>query len=454
MRELKIGIAGVRGVVGDALTPQLIVNFASAFGTWCDGGIVVVGRDTRRSSPMLAAAVTAGLVSTGCQVIDLGVSPSPLISFSVRELGACGGISITGSHNDAKWNALKFMDSNGALLNALKIEELLNIFHASTFLLASWDRVRPLAGNATLPDRYVEHLLAAVDADLIRSKRFRVVVDFCNGSCAEMTSRLLDALGCQLLPINEAPSGEFAHSPAPNTGTMSELARRVPALEAHLGAAMNIDGNRIGFVTAEGTPLLEEYALPLVARAHLKQHPGKIVTDLSSSRMIERVAAEYGQKVLRTSVGESHVIDRGLSEGAVLAGEGSGSVAVLPTTTTFDALQTLGIVLQHIAASGESLRALAERLPRCYMRKNLLRCPPDEIHRLLEQFRSRYADLEPDYQDGVRVSWPDAWLHVRASNTESVLRIIVEAETAARADQVAEEALGFAEMSAYGPAGM
>jgi phosphomannomutase len=453
MRELKIGTSWVRGVVGDAITPELIVNFSCAFGTWCTGGPVVIGRDTRRSSGMLRAAATAGLLSAGCEVIDLEICPSPLISFAVRELGAAGGISITGSHNDARWNALKFIGPDGALLNAVKSEELLDIYHGSAFLVAFSEKIRSVTSEPRVTDRYLEHLLTVLDAPLIRQRRFRVAVDFCNGACGSITSRFLEALGCALLPVNEEPSGEFAHPPAPSSANMRQLATLMRCFEADLGAAINVDGDRLGFVTAKGDALSEEYTLPLAARTRLQRRPGPVVTNYSTSRMIESLAAELGQKVIRTAVGESHVIDQGLSENAVLAGEGNGGVAALPISMTFDALVTLGLVLEQMAESGESLVAIVERLPRYVMRKHELACAPNVVYKVLERFRRHYADESPDCSDGVRVARPDGWLHVRASNTEPLLRIIVEADHSRGADAMMEEAITYARRMAYGQGG-
>ena len=441
MRQLKIGTSSVRGVVGEALTPALVVNFASAFGTWCDGGPVVIGRDTRASSAMLRAAVTAGLLATGCEVIDLGVCSTPLISFAVRELGAEGGLSITGSHNDAEWNALKFVGSGGALLNPARGEELLDVYHTSDFRLATWDQVRPVTSDGQVVARYLAHLLAALDVAAIRSRKPRVVVDFCNGAVGPLARSFLEALGCTLMALNEAPSGHFAHSPAPSAANMGPLAAEVRRTGAELGAAINVDGDRLGFTTGAGVPLSEEYGLPLAAMARLRRRPGLVVTNLSTSSLIEAVAP----RVVRTSVGENHVIDRGLAEEAVLAGEGNGGVAVLPTSTTFDGLLTLGLVLEELAVTGASLDALVKGLPSRAMRKHELPCAPNVAYRLVEAFRSRYDDLGPDGSDGVRVTWPDAWLHVRASNTEPLLRIIVEAATEERCRAVFDEALARAE---------
>ena len=444
MQRLKIGTSWVRGVVGEALTPDLVVNFACAFGTWCDGGAVVIGRDTRGSSRMLRAAVTSGLLSTGCEVIDLGVCSTPFVSFAVRELGTAGGIAVTGSHNDAEWNALKFVGPDGALLNPVKAEELLDIYHASQFRLASWDKLRPVVRDGALADRYREHLLAALDVEAIRARSFRVAVDFCHGVGGALARPFLDALGVTLLGLHEEPTGVFPHSPAPTPANMKALADHVRNVRADLGAALNVDGDRAGFVTRDAVALSEEYTLPLAAGARLRRHPGTIVTNLSTSSMIEAVAARLGQRVLRAPVGESHVIDAGMSEGAVLAGEGSGGVAALPASLTFDALLTVGLVLEDMAAGGASLQELADRLPRFTMRKQELPCPPDVVYKVVEAFRARYADRDPDTSDGVRVAWADGWLHARASNTEPLLRVIVEAATPMRADALLAEALSFA----------
>lgn len=305
MRELKIGTSWVRGVVGDALTPEMVVNFACAFGTWADGGAVVIGRDTRRSSGMLRAAVVSGLLSAGCEVIDLGVAPTPLVSFGVRELGTGGGISITGSHNDARWNALKFFGPDGALLNAVKSEELLDIYHASAFLTAAWERLRPVGEAPEVLERYLEHLMGSLGADAIRARGFRVALDFCNGACGSVAARLMERLGCTLFPINEEPTGEFAHPPAPSARNMRQLATLMRCLRADLGAAINVDGDRIGFVTHEAVALSEEHSLPLAAQHRLARRPGLVVTNLSTSRMVDAVAVAHGQTVVQ--IGRAHV---------------------------------------------------------------------------------------------------------------------------------------------------
>ncbi len=449
MRELKIGTSWVRGVVGDALTPELVVNFASAFGTWAGAGRVIIGRDTRRSSVAMRSAALAGLQSTGCEIIDLGLAPTPLISFAVRELAAQGGISITGSHNDARWNALKFVGPDGSLLNTVKSEELLDIYHSGGFKTAGWQDIKPVIEDRTVIDRYLEHLLSVLDETLIRQKRFRIAVDFCNGTCAPLATKFLQALGCTLLPVNEEPSGEFAHPPSPNPSNMRQLSTLMKCLHADLGAAINVDGDRIGFVTSDGTALSEEYALPLAAGIRLSRRPGTVTTGFSTSRMIDVLADRYEQQVIRTPVGESFVIDQGIAEGAVLAGEGCGGVTALPASLTFDGLLTLGLVLEQMAEKESSLAQLASELPRFIMRKLEIPCPPNQVYRMLDRFRDEYSELSPDCTDGVYLRWDNDWLHVRASNTEPLLRIISEAESETRADELLEQAQTFVRRMAF-----
>jgi phosphomannomutase len=438
---LKIGTSSVRGVVGEALTPELIASFACAFGSWCDGKLVVIGRDTRGSSAMLRAAVISGLMATGCEVIDLQLCSTPLLSFAVRELGADGGLSITGSHNDAAWNALKFIGPDGALLDPVRSEELLDIYHASDFRRAAGGELRPVTGGLDLGERYLEHLSAALDLEAIRGRRFKVALDLCNGPLGPLASAYLGRLGCTLFPLNQEPTGRFPHPPAPSPANLQELAAETRRLGADLGAGINVDGDRIGLATAAGEALSEEVGLPLAAAARLRRRPGPVVTNLSTSSMVEGVAAAAGQVVLRCPVGESPVIELGLAENAVLAGEGNGGVSALPVSMTFDALLTLGLVLEEMAVAGASLQQLVDRLPRLHMRKHELPCPPNVVYRVVESFRARLAAENPDCRDGVRVTFDDGWLHVRASNTEPLLRIIAEARTPERADALLSEAL-------------
>jgi phosphomannomutase len=234
---------------------------------------------------------------------------------------------------------------------------------------------------------------------------------------------------------------------------MAQVASAVREAGADLGAALNVDGDRIGFVTGDGTALSEEYSLPLVAAPRLRRRSGPVVTNYSTSGMVEAMARSHGQRVIRGPVGEGQIVDLGLAEGAVLAGEGSGGIAVLPTSVAYDGLLALGLVLEELATGDRSLAELAAGLPVLRMCKQELPCPPNLVYRVIERFRRHHADDNPDCTDGVRLVWEDAWLHVRASGTEPLLRIIAEAAVPERAVALVEEAAAFARSVTAGPEG-
>jgi phosphomannomutase len=292
-----------------------------------------------------------------------------------------------------------------------------------------------------------------VDADPIRARRFRVAVDFTNGSCGALAVRFLESLACTVLPVNAEPTGVFAHPPAPTPANMRQVAAVVRDGGADLGAALNVDGDRIGFVTADGTALSEEYSLPLAAMARLRRRPGPIVTSYSTSGMVEALARAHGQRVIRGPVGESHVVDLGLVEGAVLAGEGSGGVAVLPHGVAYDGLLALGLVLEEMAIGGAGLAALAGRLPSLVIRKQELPCAPNVVYKVIDRVRRHYAREASECADGVRLTRGGGWLHVRASGTEPLLRVIAEAPDEAQAAALVDEAMTFARRAAGGREG-
>jgi phosphomannomutase len=442
VRELKIGTGWVRGVVGDALNPELVIGFSRAFGTWAEGGPVVIGRDTRRSSVMFQQAVVAGLLTSSCRVIDLGETSTPLVSFAIRELGAAGGISITGSHNDSSWNALKFLGPEGALLNPIKSEEFLDLFHASSFQTFDLPPSPPETAAPTIADAYIDHLCSTLAVDDIRRQAFRIALDFRFGAVAPLASRLLERLGAETEALNVAPGKDWHLQLEPTPDSMGALSTLVSNGRFDLGAALNIDGDRLALVAEDGTCLSEEYTLPLVARSRLLRRTGPIVTTFSTSKRIDPVAAEFDQKVIRTAVGESYVMDRGVELEAVIAGEGSGGVAALPASMTFDALQSLGLVLESLSRRGERLSEAVRTIPLTEMRKGRVRCPAPAAYRALEKCRQVYADWITSLDDGIRVDWSDAWLHLRVSNTEPLLRIIAESDDRQRTQEVFEGCLG------------
>jgi phosphomannomutase len=441
MEPLKIGITGVRGVVGQTLTPELVVRFSEAFGSYLDVGPVLVCRDPRPSGPMVAAAVAAGLLSVGCEVVDLGVCPTPTLQLAVPWLRAKGGISITGGHNPPEWNALKFVRADGLYLSAIQGEELLDVFHQGAVDRVGWDRVATRVEERDTLDHHLETLLARFDVAAVRGRRLRVAVDCGNGSCALLVPRWLEALGCEVLPINDDPSLPFPRLPEPSVATAGQARALVLAGHADLGLVLDADGERLSLVDEKGRPLSEELTLPLAAEAALARRVGPVVTNVSTTGLVEKVAARHGAAVVRTPVGQAFISEAILEHGAVVGGEGNGAVAVPEVQATHDSAAAMGLLLEHLARDGRPLSALVADLPTLVVRKLAVPVPPSRLFSALQEFREAVGEVEGaavDQTDGVKVLWPDGWVHVRASNTQSLVRVIAEGETAARAQELAD----------------
>lgn len=438
MNSLKIGISGVRGLVGETFTPELAVGFAQAFGTYLDSGRILVCRDARSSGPMVRSAVLAGLLAAGCEVVDLGVCPTPSLQLAVRWLEADGGISITAGHNPEPWNALKFVRGDGLYLNALQADELLDIFHQGEFAKAGWERIRSSVEERDAVPHHLETLSRAFDVEAIKARRLTVAVDCCNSSCSYLSPRWLAALGCEVLAVNDDPAAPFPHAPEPTRRTMAQLRAVVKAGRANVGFAHDADGERLGIVTEEGEILGEEATLPLCAEIQLSRESGTVVTNVSTSAAVERVAGRYGATVVRTPVGQAFISEAMSENRAVLGGEGSGGVIVPRVQLTHDSAAAVGLILEQMARTGARVSELAASLPRLSMLKHYVEVEPNRIYSVLQRV---YEELERermpfDQTDGIKVQRPDGWVHVRVSNTESKIRVIAESDTESRAQEL------------------
>jgi len=439
MQPLKIGITGVRGVVGETLTPELVVRFAEAFGAYLDGGRILVCRDPRPSGPMVQAAVTAGLLSVGCEVVDLGICPTPSLQLAVPWHRASGGISITGGHNPPEWNALKFVRDDGLYLSAEQGDELLDVFHQGVEERAGWEEVKSTVREEDAIAQHLEMLSTVFADDALRLRRLRVAVDCGNGSCALLVPRWLEALGCEVLPINDDPSLPFPRLPEPGVATASQARALVRAGNADLGLVLDADGERLSLVDETGQAFSEEVTLPLAVEAALCRRSGPVVTNVSTTARVDRVAERHGARVVRTPVGQAFVSEAIVEHGAVIGGEGNGGVAVPEVHPTHDSAAAIGLLLRHLAHEVRPLSALVADLPTLVVRKLAVPVPPRAIYSALAELREAVGEVEGatvDHTDGVKVRWPDGWVHVRASNTQSLVRIIAEADEAARAQEL------------------
>jgi len=424
---LKISISGVRGVAGEALTPQVVTSFAAAFGTYCGAAPVVVGSDTRPSREMVSEAAIAGLLSVGCIPVHLGIVPVPTLQHHVRELRAAGGICITASHNPAEWNALKFFGPDGIVLRPNQFAELLDMYHQGVFPRVAAQEIADVRTDRSAAMRHQETVLRAVDSAAIRSRGFRAVVDACNGAASKSAPEFLRALGCRVEELSTDEGDPFPREPEPTPHNLGALCRRVLETGADVGFALDADADRLAMVSEEGNPLGEECTLALAVDHVLTRRPGPVVVNVSTSRMIDDIAARHGCPVHRTKVGETNVVARLIECGGPIGGEGTGGVIVPAINPCRDAFVAMAFALEALARAGGTLSRLRAGLPSYFMVKERVQCRPRDVAPLLRHLKGIYRGRPLDLTDGVKVVWPDRWLHVRASNTEPIIRVTAEA---------------------------
>ncbi|MHC4246809.1 MAG: phosphoglucosamine mutase [Planctomycetota bacterium] len=457
---LMLSISGARGIVGATMTPEIVARYAGAFGSLLRETVgdrpprLVVGHDGRRSGSCLASAAAAGLAGVGCEVTLLGVSTTPTVGVMIRELDCDGGINVTASHNPIEWNGIKCLDSDGLAPPGPVAEEIIGRFEGS--------RLDRMAGAdcGTIRHRddgsriHVEKVLAIVDVDLIRSKRFRVVLDSVAASGGPAGRMLLEALGCDLLHLHGEPTGLFPHTPEPTEANLTELATAVAADgNATIGFAQDPDADRLAIVDGDGRYIGEERTLVLAAMRMMQRHGGgPVAANLSTSRMIDDVCAGFeGGRVIRTAVGEANVVQGIRAHQGRIGGEGNGGVIVPEVCFIRDSLSAMAIVLELLASDGRPLADIVDELPRYAMIKRKWDLSSvggkSAVPKILKKVAKHWPDGRVDDADGVRVDVGDAWVHVRPSNTEPIIRLIAEAPTDAAAAAIADEAASVAGIS-------
>lgn len=439
--SLKIGVSGVRGVAGEALTPQIVTSFAAAFGTYCGPGPVPIGTDTRPSREMLTQATIAGLLSVGCQPVRLGVTPSPALQMYSRQVKSVGSICVSGSHNPAEWNALKFFGSDGILLRPNQFAELLDLYHQGTFSRVSASEIQTVTEDGSAVERHREAVLAAIDQAAIRERRFKVAIDCCNGAASLAAPVFLRELGCEVVESRTDPDGTFPQDPEPRSKNLTSLSTVVRESGADLGFALDADADRVGLVSETGEAQGEDLPLAIVVRHILRKKPGPVVVHIATSQMIEDIAREFGVPVLYTPVGEIHVLDQMLESNAPVGGEGTGGVIVPAVNPCRDSFVAMAFILEALALENEPLTALRERLPRYALVRRTLPCRPRTAATWLRLLRQRHRNETLDLTDGVKVLWDDCWLHIRGSNTDALLRVTAEAKSAERAERLVQDVL-------------
>jgi len=453
--QLIISVSGMRGIIGENLTASIAVEYGSAFGTYlknrhqrdtehaAQGTIsVCIGMDSRPSGEMLKSALTAGLCAAGIDVIDLGIVTTPGVGVMVREFACVGGVVITASHNPIAYNGIKLLLGNGVAPPAPEAEKIKLCFLEKNLSLADSTH----CGRVTSSDRtdatHIDKVLAIVDKEAIAAKEFKVVLDSVNGAGGRVTKKLLAEIGCKVTAINDEPTGLFAHGPEPTAGNLTGLCEAVKAQIADIGLAQDPDADRLAIVDEHGTYIGEEYTLVLAAKYIFSKRTGNAATNLSTSRMIDDVAGKAGGRVIRSAVGEANVAAAMFEHDCIIGGEGNGGVIDLRVGPVRDSLVGIALVMQLMAETGKTISRLTDEIAGYYMSKDKFPAGQDQARQILESAKEAFAEAKLDTTDGCRFDFDDGWLHLRASNTEPVMRIIVEAKDQPTAqkyiDQVAE----------------
>lgn len=434
--DLMVSVSGFRGRVGPSLTPELVTGLAAAYGAFLqaegDGRVVVVGRDSRTSGPMLMRSVAAGLLSVGCRVVELGVVPTPTLMLAVKESDAAGGIGVTASHNPAEWNALKFAVRGGTFLPPERMRRFRKRLKEDDPERAKWDAIAKVSREGQAVQRHIRRILELpfIDVRAIRRARVRVALDTVNGAGGVLIPRLLEHLGCEVHSIGSEPHGRFHRDPEPTAANLAALGALVRRSRAGIGFAVDPDADRLSLVDERGRALGEDLTLALAADVVLRRERGPVVTNLSTSRVVEDAARRHGCRVSRSAVGESNVVVKMLEEGAVVGGEGNGGVIVPALHHTRDAPAGTALLMQYLAdAPDVPLSGRVRELPRYEIVKAKAGFPPEALPSAYAALRDAAPGGELDDTDGLRIEWPEQrrWLHVRPSGTEPVVRLIAEA---------------------------
>jgi len=439
--ERILSISGLRGVVGNGLTPEYLTRFAAAVGTLSNKGTVVLSRDGRSTGEMVRHAVIAGLISTGCRVVDAGIATTPTCGVLVTHLKAAGGIQITASHNPIPWNGLKPFSAEGSVYNQTQGEQLLDILDNERFKYVSWDQLGTVETYEDVAGPHINRVLQLVNVPEIQQRKFKVVLDCNHGSGAVATPQFLEALGCEVIVLGGTADGQFAHTPEPLKENLTSLCDEVIKHKADAGFAQDPDADRLAIVDDTGRFIGEELTLALAADYVLARTPGPIVVNGSTSRVTADIAAKYNCPFFRSYVGEAHVCAKMKQESAIIGGEGNGGVIDPQVGYVRDSYVSMAYVLAGLAASKQRLSEWADTLPQYSIVKDKITCPREQVDTACKALETQFDSATASKGDGLRLDWDDRWVQVRASNTEPIIRVIAEAPHETEAQELCATAM-------------
>jgi phosphomannomutase len=442
---LMVSVSGVRGRVGDTLTPELVAAYAGAFGAWArkqgKSRSIVVGRDSRVSGPLFHRVVVGALQAAGCDVIDVGLTTTPTVQLAVEHHHASGGLAITASHNPIEWNALKFIGPSGLFLDAESGTAMRALLDDGNPYVG-WQELGGVSEDRDAISRHIASVLALpyIDLEGIRSRRFKVALDCCHGAGGAIMPELLQQFGCEVFGIGMETDGRFPRPPEPVADQLGDLGHLVRQTGAQIGFATDPDVDRLALVDDTGRAIGEDWTLALAARVVLARKKGVVVTNLSTSRILDDVAAQAGSSVTRSPVGEVNVALAMRAAGAVIGGEGNGGVILPDLHLGRDAPVGVALILQLLHDSGTPLSEIVGQYPVYAIVKDKLALLPGPLTNVYQALTSAFADASQDTQDGLRLSWADRWLHVRPSGTEPIVRVIAEAPSLKEANALVSRA--------------
>lgn len=444
MSDLIISVSGLRGIVGETLTPEIARRYAMAFAQGLPAGPVIVTRDGRANGPQLVEHVMEGLAAGGAtKVFNAGVAATPTTGVLIRQHKATGGVQISASHNPAQYNGMKLFSAEGRVIPGAAGQQVLERYQALCQNPQSAAQKVSAATLCELPETTAHHLqlvLNTIDVARIQTKKYRVLLDANHGAGSVLGEKLLEALGCQVTMLGGTPDGLFAHTPEPTAENLATVLQQVTGTDSAIGFCQDPDADRLAIIDENGRYLGEEYTLALCVDHVLRQTPGPVVTNCSTSRMTEDLANRRGVPFQRSAVGEANVVDKMNELGAVLGGEGNGGCIDPRVGLVRDSFVGMALVLDAMAARDVPISALADELPRYAICKTKIELPSENVSPGLDALEAHFADAAPDRLDGLRLDWADRWLLVRASNTEPIVRAIAEAPTAADAEKLCSDA--------------
>jgi len=436
-----VSISGVRGIVGESLTPEIIQKYALAFGSFINNSPIIVGRDSRTTGTLISNILKGSLQATGCDVIDVGIVPTPTVQMEILHHKAAGGVAVTASHNPSQWNGLKFMDANGRFLNPEKANQVYELANQGDFYNKDWKHVGHEIMDKGANARHIKAILKLpfINVSAIKKRKFTVVVDCVNGAGGLIVPQLLKKLGCTVIPINDEPNGKFAHTPEPLPENLGQLKKAVKESNADIGFAVDPDVDRCAIVDNTGKPIGEEYTLALAVKFYLGKKLGPMVVNMSTSRASEDIAKYYNCPFIRSKVGEINVVEEMISQDAIIGGEGNGGVILPDLHMGRDAPLAVAFALQSLLEFKGTVSDLVQSLPRYHMVKEKINIEGKNPDQIIKKLIDKLSGKKVNILDGVKIDEEDYWVHLRKSNTEPIIRIIAEAKSVKAVKSVIQE---------------